>query len=48
MTSDSRINSDEPIPEMVKRLESEHKEFESSSVKVETSIHDKNIHWRQK
>jgi hemerythrin-like domain-containing protein len=42
MTSASRINFDEPIPEMIKRLESEHKEFELKLVEVKTSIQDNN------
>lgn len=43
MTSANKINFDEPIPEMIKRLESEHKKFESDLVKVKTSIEDNNI-----
>jgi hemerythrin-like domain-containing protein len=41
--SASRINFDEPIPEMVKRLKSEHKKFESNLAKVKISIEDNNI-----
>ena len=40
MASASKINFDEPIPEMIKRLKSEHKKFESNLVKVKTSIED--------
>ena len=43
MTQGSRINFDEPIPEMIKRLKSEHKKFESNLVKVKASIEDNNI-----
>jgi hypothetical protein len=43
MSSSSRINFDEPIPEMIKRLEMEHKDFESKLVEVETNIGDNNI-----
>jgi hypothetical protein len=43
MSSNSRINFDEPIPEMIKRLEMEHKDFESKLVEVETNIGDNNI-----
>jgi hemerythrin len=39
----SRINFDEPIPEMIKRLKSEHKKFESNLVKVKIGIEDNNI-----
>jgi hemerythrin-like domain-containing protein len=43
MSSNSRINFDEPIPVMIERLEAEHKEFESKLVEVKTSIEDNNI-----
>lgn len=43
MTSASKINFDEPIPEMIKRLKSEHRKFESDFVKVKTSIKDNNV-----
>jgi hemerythrin-like domain-containing protein len=44
MSSDSsRINFDESIPDMIRRLELEHKEFESQLTDVETSIEDNNI-----
>jgi hemerythrin-like domain-containing protein len=43
MSSNSRINFDEPIPEMIERLKTEHKEFESRLADVETSIKDNNI-----
>jgi hemerythrin-like domain-containing protein len=43
MGSASRINFDEPIPEMVRRLKSEHKKFESNLAKVKISIEDNNI-----
>lgn len=43
MTSSNRIDFDEPIQEMITRLESEHKEFESNLEKVKISIHDNNI-----
>ena len=38
MSSDSRINFDEPIPEMIKRLELDHKNFESKLAEVETNV----------
>ena len=43
MTSSHRIDFDEPIQEMITRLESEHKEFESNLEKVKISIQDNNI-----
>jgi hemerythrin-like domain-containing protein len=43
MASASKINFDEPIPEMIKRLKSEHKQFESNFVKIKTSIEDNNV-----
>jgi hypothetical protein len=43
MTSANKINFDEPIPEMIERLKSEHKKFESSLMKVRTSMEDNNI-----
>lgn len=43
MASASKINFDEPIPEMIKRLKSEHRKFESDFVKVKTSIEDNNV-----
>jgi hemerythrin-like domain-containing protein len=43
MSSNNRINFDEPIPEMIERLKTEHKEFESRLAEVETSIEDNNI-----
>ena len=43
MASASRINFNEPIPEMIKRLKSEHNEFELKLVEVNTSIQDDNI-----
>jgi hemerythrin-like domain-containing protein len=43
MTSDSRINFDEPIPEMIKRLDSEHKKFELKLAEVKISVENNNI-----
>ncbi|MGH9982879.1 MAG: hemerythrin domain-containing protein [Nitrososphaeraceae archaeon] len=43
MISSNRIDFDEPIQEMITRLESEHKEFESNLEKVKINIQDKNI-----
>jgi hypothetical protein len=43
MTSSKRIEFDEPIPDMIKRLKSEHKKFESDLIRVKTSIEDNNI-----
>ena len=43
MTSGNRIDFNEPIPEMITRLKSEHKKFESDLAKVETSIEDDNV-----
>jgi hemerythrin-like domain-containing protein len=43
MASASKINFDELIPEMIKRLKSEHRKFESDFVKVKTSIEDNNV-----
>lgn len=43
MSSGSRINFDEPIPDMIKRLETEHKEFESKLAEVKTNVEDNNI-----
>lgn len=43
MASASKINFDEPIPEMIKRLKSEHRKFESDFVKVKTNIEDNNV-----
>jgi len=43
MASGSKINFDEPIPEMIKRLEIEHKEFESKLAEVKTCVEDNNI-----
>jgi hemerythrin-like domain-containing protein len=43
MSSGSRINFDEPIPQMIKRLEMEHKDFESKLVEVETNVDANNI-----
>ena len=43
MTSSKRIDFDEPIPDMIKRLKSEHKKFESDLIRVKTSIEDNNI-----
>jgi hemerythrin-like domain-containing protein len=43
MSSDSRINFDESIPDMIRRLEMEHKEFESQLTEVETNIEDNSI-----
>ena len=43
MSSSSRINFDEPVPEMIKRLEMEHKDFESKLAEVKTNIDDNNI-----
>jgi len=43
MTSASKINFDESIQEMIKRLKSEHRKFESDFVKVKTSIEDNNV-----
>jgi hemerythrin-like domain-containing protein len=43
MTSDSMINFDEPIPEMIKRLESEHKKFELKLVEVKISVENNKI-----
>jgi hypothetical protein len=42
MSSSSRINFDEPIPEMIKRLEMEHKDFESKLAEVELSVNNNN------
>lgn len=42
MTSASEINFDEPISELIKRLKSEHKEFELNLVEVKKSIQDNN------
>jgi hypothetical protein len=38
MSSGRRINFDEPIPEMIKRLELEHKNFELKLSEVETNV----------
>lgn len=43
MISSNRIDFDEPIQEMITRLESEHKEFESNLEKVKIIIQDNNI-----
>jgi hemerythrin-like domain-containing protein len=43
MSSGTRINFDEPIPEMIKRLELEHKNFESKLAEVETNVDTNNI-----
>jgi hypothetical protein len=43
MSSGSIINFDEPIPEMIKRLELEHKNFESKLAEVETNVDTNNI-----
>jgi hypothetical protein len=43
MSSGSRINFDEPIPEMIERLEMEHKDFESRLAEVETNVDANNI-----
>ncbi len=43
MSSGSRINFDEPIPEMIKRLELEHKDFESKLADVKTNVDANNI-----
>jgi hemerythrin-like domain-containing protein len=43
MSSGSRINFNEPIPQMIKRLEMEHKDFESKLVEVETNVDANNI-----
>ena len=43
MTSSKRIDFNESIPEMIKRLKSEHKKFESDLIRVKTSIEDNNI-----
>jgi len=43
MSPGSRINFDEPIPEMIKRLEIEHKEFESKLAEVKISVENNNI-----
>jgi hemerythrin-like domain-containing protein len=42
MSSSSRINFDEPIPEMIKILEMEHKDFESKLADVELSVNNNN------
>jgi hemerythrin-like domain-containing protein len=43
MSSGTRINFDEQIPEMIKRLELEHKNFESKLAEVETNVDTNNI-----
>lgn len=43
MTSSNRIDFNEPIPEMITRLKSEHKKFESDLTRIETSIEADNI-----
>ena len=43
MTSGNRIDFNEPIPEMITRLKSEHKKFEFDMAKIKTSIKDDNI-----
>jgi hemerythrin-like domain-containing protein len=43
MSSGNRINFDEPIPELIKRLEMEHKDFESKLAEVEANINDNDI-----
>jgi hypothetical protein len=43
MASASKINFDEPIPEMIERLKLEHRKFESNLVKVKTSIEDNSV-----
>jgi hemerythrin-like domain-containing protein len=43
MSSGTRINFDEQIPEMIKRLELEHKNFESKLTEVETNVDTNNI-----
>jgi hemerythrin-like domain-containing protein len=43
MSSSNRINFDEPIPEMIKRLELEHKDFESKLAEVKTNVDANNI-----
>lgn len=43
MTSGNRIDFNEPIPEMITRLKSEHKKFEFDLAKIKTSIKDDNI-----
>lgn len=39
----SRIDFDEPIPQLIERLKSEHSSFESKIVEIEDSINDNNI-----
>lgn len=43
MSSGSKINFDEPIPELIRRLETEHKDFESKLAEVKTNVDDNNI-----
>ena len=43
MTSGNRIDFNEPIPEMITRLKSEHAKFEFDLAKIKTSIKDDNI-----
>ena len=43
MASASKINFDEPIPEMIKRLKLEYRKFESDFVRVKTSTEDDNV-----
>lgn len=43
MSSGSRINFDEPIAEMIKRLELEHKTFELKLAEVETNVDTNNV-----
>ena len=39
----SRIDFDEPIPQLIERLKSEHRSFESKIVEIQGSINDNNI-----
>ena len=43
MASASKINFDEPIPEMIKWLKLEYRKFESDFVRVKTSTEDDNV-----
>jgi hypothetical protein len=43
MISGNKIDFNEPIPEMIRRLKSEHTKFEFELSKIKTSINDDNI-----
>lgn len=43
MTVSSRIDFNEPIPQMIERLKSEHRSFESKIVEIQDSINNDDI-----